>query len=53
MALKFEIYKNNSGVFRWRPIRKAKASLNSSINPIKGNLPGAAIHLKVSENVEI
>jgi hypothetical protein len=38
MASKFEIYKNKSGELRWRPIRKAKASLVWEISSGKYNV---------------
>ena len=38
MASKFEIYKNKSGELRWRPIRKAKASLVWEISSAKYNV---------------
>jgi hypothetical protein len=38
MASKFEIYKNRAGEFRWRPIRKAKVSLERQISSAKYNV---------------
>jgi uncharacterized protein YegP (UPF0339 family) len=43
MASKFEIYKNKSGDFRWRPIHKAKANSMSGINSVKENAPMAPV----------
>jgi hypothetical protein len=32
MAAKFEIYKNEAGLFRWRPIRRGKATWDSGVS---------------------
>jgi len=43
MASKFEIYKNKSGDFRWRPIRKVEVNRLGSINSVKDNLTGTHV----------